>query len=75
MWPVPAQNRMTRDFRFVNLTDYRPRNGGYYFKPTVTDNNGSGNYVYTDHLYALTSGYVNGVGSIGLMQAEPNGRR
>lgn len=63
------------DFRFVNLIDYKPRNGGYYFKPSITDNSGSGEYVYTDHLYALTSGYVNGFGSIGVMQAEPNGRR
>ena len=63
------------DFRFVSLTDYRPRNGAYYFKPAIGDMSGAGSYVYTDHLYALTSGYVNGVGSIGLMQAEPNGRR
>ncbi|QEC42574.1 TonB-dependent receptor [Pseudobacter ginsenosidimutans] len=63
------------DFRFVSLTDYRPRNGAYYFKPAIGDMSGAGSYVYTDHLYALTSGYVNGVGAIGLMQAEPNGRR
>ncbi len=48
------------DFRFVNLTDYRPRNGGYYFKPSVGGQTGTGDYIYTDHLYALTSGYVNG---------------
>jgi TonB-dependent receptor len=63
------------DFRFVNLTDYRPRTGGYYFKPSVGGLNGAGEYIYTDHLYALTSGYVNGFGSYGIMQAEPNGRR
>lgn len=63
------------DFRFVSLTDYRPRNGAYYFRPAIGEQNGGGGYVYTDHLYALTSGYVNGVGTIGLMQAEPNGRR
>lgn len=63
------------DFRFVNLTDYKPRNGGYYYKPSINENSGAGSYVYTNHLYALTSGYVNGVGTIGLMQAEPNGRR
>ncbi len=59
----------------MNLTDYRPRNGGYYFKPSVGGENGTGDYIYTDHLYALTSGYVNGFGSYGIMQAEPNGRR
>ena len=63
------------DFRFVNLTTYAPRDGGWYFRPTVTSENGSGEYVYTDHFYALTSGYVNGFGTYGIIQAEPNGRR
>lgn len=63
------------DFRFVNLADYRPRNGGWYSRPSVGANNGSMDFVYTDHLYALTSGYVNGFGAYGIIQAEPNGRR
>ncbi len=63
------------DYRFVTLTDYAPRKGGYYFKPSVGSFPGSGDYVYTDHLYALNSGYVNGYGTYGIIQAEPNGRR
>ncbi|GEP91655.1 TonB-dependent receptor [Chitinophaga terrae (ex Kim and Jung 2007)] len=63
------------DFRFVTLTDYKPRGGAWYIKPTVGQDLGSGEYVYTDHLYALNSGYVNGYGTYGIIQAEPNGRR
>jgi TonB-dependent receptor len=70
-----ASNQNDPDFRFVTLADYQPRSGGYYFQPSVNGNNGSGEYIYTKHLYALTSGYVNGFGPNGLMQAEPNGRR
>ncbi|WP_198315086.1 TonB-dependent receptor domain-containing protein [Chitinophaga sp. MD30] len=62
------------DFRFISLADYRPTNGAYYLKPS-TGPASNGQFVYTDHLYALTSGYVNGFGSLGVMQAEPNGRR
>ncbi|NML20935.1 TonB-dependent receptor [Pseudoflavitalea sp. G-6-1-2] len=70
-----ASNQKDPDFRFINITDYKPRNGGWYFQPAVTSNSGAGEYIYTDHLYALASGYVNGFGSYGIMQAEPNGRR
>lgn len=63
------------DFRFITLTDYSPRNGAWYWKPTVGPGSGSGEYVYTKHLYALNSGYVNGYGTYGIIQAEPNGRR
>ncbi|RFS22055.1 hypothetical protein DVR12_13690 [Chitinophaga silvatica] len=58
------------DFRFVTLTDYMPRGGGFY-----TIQNGSGQKAYSEHLYALNSGYVNGYGTYGIIQAEPNGRR
>ncbi|EHQ29585.1 TonB-dependent receptor [Mucilaginibacter paludis] len=51
------------DYRFVNLIDYMPRAGGIV------------NSVYTAHLYALASGYVNGFGAFGTIQADPNGRR
>lgn len=63
------------DFRFASLADYIPRGGGYYSRPVVGANNGETEEVYTQHLYALTSGYVNGFGTYGIMQAEPNGRR
>lgn len=53
------------DFRFVTLTDYKPRGGAWR----------SGTLQYTEHLYALNSGYVNGYGTYGIIQAEPNGRR
>lgn len=61
------------DYRFVNLVDYMPRGGGYYNIGTGPSN--VPGYVYTDHLYALSSGYVNGFGAYGIIQAEPNGRR
>jgi TonB-dependent receptor len=63
------------DFRFITLTDYKPRGGGWYFQPEVGAGNGAGEYIFTDHLYALNSGYVNGYGTYGIIQAEPNGRR
>jgi len=63
------------DFRFVSLADYTPRGGGYYNRATVGSQAGQIGTVYTDHMYALTSGYVNGFGPFGVMQAEPNGRR
>ncbi|MCW3467216.1 TonB-dependent receptor [Chitinophaga nivalis] len=63
------------DYRFITLTDYTPRGGAWYLRPVVTSQNPSSGYVYTDHLYALNSGYVNGYGTYGIIQAEPNGRR
>ncbi|WP_228085222.1 TonB-dependent receptor [Mucilaginibacter sp. JRF] len=63
------------DFRFANLADYMPRGGGYYLHPVVGEENTAGTNTYTQHFYALTSGYVNGFGSYGIIQAEPNGRR
>ncbi|WP_316841697.1 TonB-dependent receptor [Pedobacter gandavensis] len=63
------------DYRFVTLADYMPRGGAYYGKPATDPGNTNGEYVYTDHLYALSSGYVNGFGAYGIIQAEPNGRR
>nr|WP_295125447.1 TonB-dependent receptor [uncultured Chitinophaga sp.] len=70
-----ASGQNDPDFRFVTLTDYKPRNGGYYWRPSVSAANGQGEYVSTNHLYALNSGYVNGYGTYGIIQAEPNGRR
>lgn len=60
------------DFRFASLADYIPRGGGYY---TVGTGSSAPASVYSKHLYALTSGYVNGFGPYGIIQAEPNGRR
>ena len=63
------------DYRFVTLADYTPRGGGYYQRPQAGPVNTSPEYVFTNHLYALSSGYVNGFGAYGIIQAEPNGRR
>ncbi|RZK88698.1 MAG: hypothetical protein EOO98_11835, partial [Pedobacter sp.] len=63
------------DFRFSSLADYIPRGGGWYNRPVVGATSSGGTPTYSKHLYALTSGYVNGFGPFGIMQAEPNGRR
>ncbi|WP_437918039.1 carboxypeptidase-like regulatory domain-containing protein [Sphingobacterium sp. LRF_L2] len=66
------------DYRFVSLADYMPTGGGRYTRNVTTDENSPYDFsetVATDHLYALTSGYVNGYGTYGIIQAEPNGRR
>ena len=63
------------DYRFVTLADYTPRAGAYYDQPTTGPNNGNPAQTYNQHLYALSSGYVNGFGAYGIIQAEPNGRR
>lgn len=64
------------DFRYVSLADYVPVGGTYYYKPVIGEQGHSNQeWQYTEHLYALTSGYVNGFGSYGTIQAEPNGRR
>ncbi|WP_345209694.1 carboxypeptidase-like regulatory domain-containing protein [Mucilaginibacter gynuensis] len=64
-----AQNNP--DYRFVSLADYTPNGGGWYTRQVGS----SSVPTYTKHLYALTSGYVNGFGTFGIIQAEPNGRR
>lgn len=65
------------DFRFINLIDYQPRElkDRYVMleKPDVPRLQYERRY--TDHKYALNSGYVSGFGLYGLIQAEPNGRR
>jgi len=63
------------DYRYVSLVDYMPDGGTWYDKPVVGTSTGAVERVYTKHLYALSSGYVNGFGSYGTIQAEPNGRR
>lgn len=60
------------DFRFSNLADYQPREGAITGKPST---GGSDQPAPTDHLYSLISGYVNGYGPYGIIQADPNGRR
>ncbi|WP_233260808.1 STN domain-containing protein, partial [Pedobacter sp. HMWF019] len=59
------------DYRFLTLADYTPRGGAYYTKPVLGPINTTPEYVYTEHLYALSSGYVNGFGAYGIIQAEP----
>lgn len=63
------------DYRFVTLADYTPRGGGYYDKPTTGTGSTNPDQIFSSHLYALSSGYVNGFGAYGIIQAEPNGRR
>lgn len=63
------------DFRFASLADYMPRGGGWYDRPAIGAGNAGSTRTYSKHLYALNSGYVNGFGPYGIMQAEPNGRR
>lgn len=65
------------DYRYVSLATYMPDNripvtipiDQYPFPGVVPTT------YYTDKLYALTSGYVNGYGVYGKIQADPNGRR
>ncbi len=62
------------DYRFVNLADYRPAGGGYV--PVLPGNTPAGTqYMGVTDYYALVSGYVNGYGPYGKIQADPNGRR
>lgn len=63
------------DYRYVNLIDYAPRGGAYIGIPGSAPGTFLPGNTYTDHLYALSSGYVNGFGTYGIIQAEPNGRR
>ncbi|GAA4317857.1 TonB-dependent receptor [Mucilaginibacter gynuensis] len=63
------------DYRFVTLADYMPRTGANYEQPSTGPINTNPGQAYTPHLYALSSGYVNGFGAYGIIQAEPNGRR
>lgn len=63
------------DYRFVNLVDYTPRSGANYNQPATGNSNTAPGQAYSPHLYALSSGYVNGFGAYGIIQAEPNGRR
>lgn len=59
------------DYRFVNLADYRPKGGGFVQVPSPTNDG----YLGVTDYYALVSGYVNGYGPYGKIQADPNGRR
>jgi len=70
------------DYRFASLVDFMPEQdewSWYTHKRYTGDRDVLFNYTeerrHTDHLYALTSGYVNGYGPYGIIQAEPNGRR
>ncbi|NML23588.1 TonB-dependent receptor [Pseudoflavitalea sp. G-6-1-2] len=62
------------DYRFVNLADYTPNNGAAIQMPSDIPNS-VGGIQYTRNLYSLVSGYVNGYGPYGIIQADPNGRR
>ena len=63
------------DYRFVDLADYKPKGGGYYYSTSSLPFNGSNGYLGVTDQYALVSGYVNGYGPYGKIQADPNGRR
>lgn len=64
------------DYRYASLAVYTPREGSSYYKWVGDESGIAGTTeIETDHLYALTSGYVNGYGPYGIIQAEPNGRR
>jgi TonB-dependent receptor len=69
-----ASTQKDPDFRFVNLADYKPAGGGFYNSP-ATNPGQIGQVTPTEHLYSLVSGYVNGYGPYGIIQADPNGRR
>lgn len=62
------------DYRFVNLADYRINGGSTYSGP-VNMPGGTPPIVFSPSLYSLVSGYVNGYGPYGIIQADPNGRR
>lgn len=62
------------DFRFANLADYMPRGGASHNVPSGIPGQAANNSA-TNHLYSLVSGYVNGYGPYGIIQADPNGRR
>lgn len=71
-----ASSRSTEDdpdYRYVNLADYRPAGGGYSLAPSTGYT--PYQYIGTTDYYALVSGYVNGYGPYGKIQADPNGRR
>lgn len=63
------------DYRFVNMASYKPVGGAWYTPPATDADDPFPTPIYTERLYALTSGYVNGFGAYGTIQAEPNGRR
>lgn len=63
------------DYRYVNLVDYAPRGGGYYQQRSPGGTEEGLEWKYVERFYALASGYVNGFGNYGVIQAEPNGRR
>ncbi|WP_211092515.1 TonB-dependent receptor [Chitinophaga varians] len=61
------------DYRFVNLAAYTPVGGGAISVPGSLPN--STGVTGTPVYYSLVSGYVNGYGPYGIIQADPNGRR
>lgn len=62
------------DYRFVNLADYRINGGSSYTGPVTTPGT-TPPVISSPSLYSLVSGYVNGYGPYGIIQADPNGRR
>lgn len=62
------------DYRFTNLAVYTPGNGGGGI-PAQGTATGSQNWTGSPVYYSLVSGYVNGYGPYGIIQADPNGRR
>lgn len=62
------------DYRFVNLAVYHPVGSGSITGPN-TEPGAAGTPTGTPVYYSLVSGYVNGYGPYGIIQADPNGRR
>ena len=67
------------DYRYASLVEYIRERGALYelndFPMDETGVDSASRIVYTDRLYALSSGYVNGYGPKGMLQVDPNGRR
>ncbi|WP_437918027.1 TonB-dependent receptor domain-containing protein [Sphingobacterium sp. LRF_L2] len=69
------------DYRYTSLVEYIPADGGILYEQPQMDDNFDGyldstsRFAYTDRVYTLMSGYVNGYGPKGTLQVDPNGRR
>lgn len=70
------------DYRFTSLAEFVPGDPdwswygfGRYTNEYDPDARAKFESRYAERMYALTSGFVNGYGPFGIMQAEPNGRR
>ncbi len=70
------------DYRFASLVDFAPGVDAWSWYTRTRYTNDDDEQLrlvresrFSEHKYALASGYVNGYGPYGIIQAEPNGRR